>query len=91
MSESVFEQIPKGFTVELFGPVEGFWSCELANEDRALKIKGYGDNAEEAVRLCLAKMPKKRASRVAHLPTSLSESRLIRLTLNHGGKGLSSK
>lgn len=91
MLESIFNQIPKGFTVELFGPVEGYWSCELANGEGTIKIKEYGDNAEEAVRLCLAKMPKDRRSRVAHLPTSLSESRLTQLTLSHVDKVLSSK
>lgn len=91
MSQSVFDQIPKGFTVELFGPVQGFWSCELSNEDGSIKLRGYGDSAEGAVQRCLTKMPKRRVSTVAHLPTSLSESRLVRLTLSHGGKVLSSK
>ncbi|MEO6686043.1 MAG: hypothetical protein ABIN24_08760 [Dyadobacter sp.] len=81
MPQSVFSQIPKGFTVELFGPVEGFWSCELSNEDGTIKMKAYGDSADNSVRLCLAKISKRRVSKVAHLPTSISASRLSRLNL----------
>lgn len=91
MSKCVFTQIPEGFTIEVFGPVEGFWSCELSNEDGTVKLRGYGLSAQGAVELCLTKLPKPRASRVASLPTTLPENRLNILKAAFQGVDLSSE
>lgn len=76
MSKSVFDEIPQGFTIDLLGPILGFWSCELSNEDFSIKIKSYGDSAEESVQTCLKKLKRKskQASKFAQLMSRESES-----------------
>jgi len=75
MPKSVFNEIPQGFAIDLVGPILGFWSCELSNEDFSIKTKGHGDSAEESVQICLTKLKRKlkQTSRFAQLISKASE------------------
>ncbi|TKT93331.1 hypothetical protein [Dyadobacter frigoris] len=85
MNQSIFTEIPEGFVIQLFGPVENSWCCELFNQDHTIEIQKYGDSAEMAVQACLTRLQKVRhpvtRSRIAHLPTNLSASRLRKIQI----------